>query len=56
MTEQTVTVTLTESDAEILLGVLSAERHNPDAQAVCDAVREQLDAQLAGADSSGRAA
>lgn len=46
MDEKTVTVTLSEADAEVLLGVLSAERHNPDAQAVCDEVRKQLDAQL----------
>lgn len=46
MDEQEITVTLTQPDAEVLLGVLSAERHNPDAQAVCDAVRKQLDAQL----------
>lgn len=51
MTEQTITVTLSESDAEILLGVVSAERHNPESQAVCDAVRKQLDEQLADADS-----
>jgi hypothetical protein len=51
MTEQTITVSLSESDAEILLGVVSAERHNPEAQAVCDAVRKQLDEQLAAADA-----
>jgi hypothetical protein len=47
MTEETITVTLTHSDAEVLVGVLSAERHNPGSQAVCDKVRKQLDAQLA---------
>lgn len=47
MAEQTITVTLTQSEAEVLLGVLSAERHNPDSQAVCDEVRRQLDTQLA---------
>lgn len=51
MAEEMITVKLTHSDAEVLLGVLSAERHNPDSQAVCDKVREQLDTQLADADS-----
>jgi len=49
MAEQKITVTLTHSDAEVLLGVLSAGRHNPDSQAVCDMVRKQLDEQLADA-------
>jgi hypothetical protein len=47
MVEESITVTLTRSDAEVLLGVLSAERHNPDSQVVCDKVHRQLDAQLA---------
>lgn len=47
MAEQKITVTLTHEDAENLLGVLSAERHNAESQAVCDAVRKQLDEQLA---------
>jgi hypothetical protein len=46
MDQQKITVTLTHADAEVLLGVLSSERHNPDSQAVCDEVRRQLDAQL----------
>ena len=46
MTEKTITVTLTEADAEVLLGVLSAERHNPEAQAACDDLRRQIDEQL----------
>ncbi len=46
MATQKITVTLTHADAEILLGVLSAERYNPETQAVCDAVRKQLDEQL----------
>ena len=46
MAEETITVKLTHADAEILLGVVSAERHNPDSQAVCDKVRRQLDSQL----------
>lgn len=50
MAEQNITVTLTHSDAEVLVGVLSSERHNPDSQAVCDNVRRQLDEQLADAD------
>ncbi|MBS1679728.1 MAG: hypothetical protein JST08_20370 [Actinobacteria bacterium] len=47
MAAETITVTLTHSDAEVLLGVLSIERHNAEAQAVCDKVRQQLDTQLA---------
>lgn len=47
MDEKNITVTLTHADAEILLGVLSAERHNAESEAVCDAVRKQLDEQLA---------
>ncbi len=46
MTEQTITLTLSRSDAEVLLGVLSSERYNQDAEAVCDAVRKQLDEAL----------
>jgi hypothetical protein len=52
MDEQNITVTLSHADAEILLGVLSAERHNAESQAVCDAVRKQLDEQLADGPSS----
>jgi hypothetical protein len=47
MDEQTITLTLSQEEAEILLGVVSAERHNAESQAVCDAVRKQLDEQLA---------
>jgi hypothetical protein len=47
MTEQTITLTISRSDAEVLLGVLASERHNPDAESVCDAVREQIDERLA---------
>ena len=46
MTESTVTLTLSRSDAEVLLGVLASERYNPDAESVCDAVRRQLDEAL----------
>jgi hypothetical protein len=51
MAEETITVALTHSDAEVLLGVLSSERHNADSQAVCDKVRQQLDAQLTDKDA-----
>lgn len=47
MTEQTITLTLSRSDAEVLLGVLSSERYNPEAEAVCEAVRKRLDQALA---------
>jgi len=46
MSERTIELTLSKSEAEVLLGVLSAERHNADAQAVCDAVRRQIDEKL----------
>ncbi|HWA55388.1 MAG TPA: hypothetical protein VG816_14555 [Solirubrobacterales bacterium] len=46
MTDPTITLTLSRSDAEVLLGVLAAERYNADAEAVCDTVRRQLDEAL----------
>ena len=45
MPEQ-ITLTISKPDAEVLLGVLAAERHNPDAESVCDAVRAQIDEKL----------
>lgn len=47
MNDPTITLTLSKEDAEVLLGVLSSERHNADAEAVCDSVRAQLDQKLA---------
>lgn len=47
MTESTITLTLSKADAEVLLGVLAAERYNAEVEAVCDAVRAQLDEKLA---------
>lgn len=47
MTEQTITLTMSKADAEVLLGVLSSERYNAEVEAVCDAVRNQLDERLA---------
>ncbi|HET7121629.1 MAG TPA: hypothetical protein VFI17_10345 [Solirubrobacterales bacterium] len=47
MNQTTVTLTLSRPDAEIMLGVLAAERHNPDVDAVCEALRKQIDEQLA---------
>lgn len=47
MTDTTITLTLSRPDAEVLLGVLSAERYNPDVEAVCDGIRKQLDELLA---------
>ena len=44
MSAETITLTLSRPDAEVLLGVLAAERHNPEVEAVCDALREQIDA------------
>jgi hypothetical protein len=42
-----ITLTMSKPDAEVLLGVLSSERHNPEVDAVCDALRRQLDEKLA---------
>ncbi len=47
MTEPTIVLTLSKTDAEVLLGVLASERHNPEVDAVCDALREQIDRALA---------
>ncbi len=47
MSEQSITLTMSKPDAEVLLGVLSAERYNADVEAVCDALRKQLDEKLA---------
>lgn len=41
-----ITLTISKSDAEVLLGVLAAERHNADAESVCEAVRAQIDERL----------
>ncbi len=49
MPQPTITLELSRADAEVLLGVLSAERYNAEVEAVCDAVRRQLDEKLAGA-------
>jgi hypothetical protein len=47
MVNETVTLSLSKADAEVLLGVLSSERYNAEVEAVCDAVRKQLDEKLA---------
>jgi hypothetical protein len=47
MTEGTITLELGKADAEVLLGVLSAERHNAEVEAVCDSLRRQIDEKLA---------
>jgi len=47
MTNPTITLTLSKADAEVLLGVLSAERYNADVEAVCQTIRAQLDEKLA---------
>jgi hypothetical protein len=41
-----ITLTISKSDAEVLLGVLASERHNPDAESVCEAIRTQIDERL----------
>jgi hypothetical protein len=47
MAEETITLTLSKADAEVILGVLSSERYNADVEAVCEAARKQLDQKLA---------
>ena len=47
MNDGTVTLNLSKADAEVLLGVLSSERYNPDTEAVCNQIRKQLDEKLA---------
>ena len=47
MSEQSITLTMSKPDAEVLLGVLSSERYNAEVEAVCDALRKQLDEKLA---------
>ncbi len=46
MPDQTVTLTLTKADAEIVLGVLTAERYNATAQKVCDQLAAQIEQAL----------
>jgi Arc/MetJ-type ribon-helix-helix transcriptional regulator len=47
MADQTITLTLSKADAEVLLGVVSSERYNTEVEAVCEAIRRQLDERLA---------
>jgi hypothetical protein len=47
MSEESITLTMSKADAEVLLGVLASERYNAEVEAVCDALRNQLDAKLA---------
>lgn len=42
-----LTLELSKEEAEVLLGVLAAERHNQEAEAVCEAIRRRLDEELA---------
>lgn len=47
MPSKTITLSLSKEDAEVLLGVLSAERYNPEVEAVCNQIRKQIDEKLA---------
>jgi hypothetical protein len=47
MSKQVIALEMSRADAEVLVGVLASERHNPDVEAVCDALRAQLDEKLA---------
>lgn len=42
-----IVLELDKADAEVLLGVLSSERHNAEVEAVCDSLRRQIDEKLA---------
>lgn len=44
---ETITLELKRTDAEVLLGVLSSERYNAEAEEVCEAVRRKIDEKLA---------
>lgn len=46
MSDQTVALTLTRADAEVLLGVMTAERYNQTVQKVCDQLAAQIEKQL----------
>ncbi len=47
MANDRITLELDKEDAEVLLGILASERHNADAEAVCDSIRKQIDEKLA---------
>lgn len=47
MAAEEITLTMSKADAEVVLGVLSAERHNAEVDAVCDSLRRQIDEKLA---------
>jgi hypothetical protein len=47
MADETITLTLSKADAEVLVGVLASERYNADVEAVCNGIRKQLDEKLA---------
>jgi hypothetical protein len=47
MADERLKIELSKADAEVLLGVLSSERYNAEVEAVCDAVRRQIDERLA---------
>lgn len=46
MADETITLTLSRTDAEILLGLLAVERHNETVDEVCMRLREQIDQKL----------
>lgn len=46
MTDETVTLTLTRADAEVVLGVLTAERYNQTVQTVCDRLAAEIEHEL----------
>ncbi|MGD9736039.1 MAG: hypothetical protein AB7V58_10600 [Solirubrobacterales bacterium] len=47
MDAETVMLELSREEAEVLIGVLAAERHNEEAEAVCESIKRRLDGELA---------
>lgn len=47
MNKPEISLTMSKADAEVLLGVLASERYNAEVEAVCNALRAQLDEKLA---------
>jgi len=50
MASERITLELDRADAEVLLGVLSSERHNAEAEEVCESLRRQIDEKLSGSE------
>lgn len=53
MADETITLELSKEEAEVLLGILASERHNQQAEAVCESIRRRLDEELGKGARSG---